>query len=623
MRRRRRFTVLLVALAVVVLTLALASGAMATSLYSLDVPSGETYVVGDMTTLQHLTIAEGGVLKAAPGYSVTMLVNGVETGGGIAVFDTGEKLPLTPFDPPGATPAAKNGGYTIINPGSYHGNIALYVTPEMLLDRGAPFGPGNEPFQWPYRTGLYIDGGVVKAKSVLAAVQAGTVTDTYASGLKMTSTGDYFNGVMFMGDSNYVLYNPMLSFTGNGHDDFGGFGAAIRVAGTSNVTINRATIITDGVTRSAVWVGGEGTAIVNDSRIETGLGTLPADWLGGPFPPGTGGSMLTVPWMLGISGNCRATSVVSSGSATYNNCYIQAQQWGALSTDMCRGGKLTANNSMIKVLESGYGAYNDQQCDDYFDKTTFDVPDYGLIHTGPGTSTFTNQCVVNSDRWGIMFHGGAPGTVNINKGSVFNTGLTTFLMKNSYPTLNIDNAALNPGNGIILHSMLSDDPMSPDQSGGDTAIDANFSNMTVTGDIVNTNTTKCDVNVKLTNVVMTGAITTGTQQFLGVYPRTMDTRTDIGMVSTTYAPTSDAYGITASVDAGSTWVVTKTSYLTSLSFGLGGIQAPAGYRISLTVNGKPMGFKPGSYMGAIVVKVTPVGVFGGTSLSPQVLPVTE
>jgi hypothetical protein len=621
--RRRYLTILVVVLAVVALTLVMVSGVMAASMYSLTVGSGETYVVSELTKLQNLTVAQGGILKAAPGYSLTMTIDGVETGGDIAVYDSGETLPLTPFDPPGAQPAKKYLGYCIIKPGTYAGNIVLSVTREMQLDRGAPFGPGNEPFLWPYRTGLYIDGGVVAEKSVLTAVQAGTVTDTYARGLKMTSTGDYFNGVMFMGDSNYVLYSPVFNFTGNGHDDFGGFGAAIRVAGTSNVTVNDATIITDGATRSAVWVGAEGTAVVNDSRIETGLGVLPADWLGGPFPPGTGGSMLTVPWMLGISGNCRATSVVAKGTATYNNSYIQAQQWGALSTDMCQDGHLIVNDCEIKVLESGYGAYNDQQCDDYFDNTTFDVPDYGLIHTGPGTSTFTNASVVNSDRWGIMFHGGAPGTVNINKGSVFNTGLTCFLMKSSFPTFNIDNAVLNPGNGIILHSMLSDDPMSPDASGGDTNIDANFSNMSMAGDIVNTNTTKCSVNVKLSNVTLAGAITTGTQAFLGVYPRSIDARGDIGMVSTTYAATTDKYGATAVIDTKSKWIVTKTSYLTSLTFAAGTIQAPAGHRISLTVNGKPMGFRAGTYTGAIVVQVTPLGVFGGTSLSPRVLPVTD
>ena len=621
--RNRYLTILVAVVAVVVLTLAVTSTVLGASLYSLMVGAGQTYIVNETTTLAKLSIAPGGVLKAADGYSVTMTVDGVETGGDVFVYDTGETLPPSPMDPPGTPPSKKYMGYCIIKPGTYEGDIVLSVTPEMLLSRGAPFPAGNEPYLWPYRAGLYIDGGVVERQSVLATIQAGTVTDTYARDLEMTSTGDYFNGVMFMGDSNYTLYSPVLHFTGNGHDDFGGFGAAIRVAGTSNVTINNPYIITDGVTRSAIWVGGEGTAVVNNAHIETGLGDLPADWLGGPFPPGTGGSMLTVPWMLGISGNCRSTSVVAKGNATYNDCYIQAQRWGALSTDMCQDGHLTANNCYIKVVEDGYGAYNDQQCNDYFDNCVFDVPDYGLIHTGPGTSTFTNGTIVNSARWGIMFHGGAPGTVNINKGSVFNTGLTCFLMKTSFPTFNIDNAVLNPGNGIILHAMLSDDPQSPDQSGGDTNIDANFSNMSMKGDIINSMPEKCWVNVKLANVAMTGAISTATQEFLGVYPRSIDARDDIGMVSTTLAAVTAAYGVTVAVDAQSKWVVTKTSYLNKLTFATGTIQPAAGSRLSMTVNGKPTLMKGGSYTGAIVLTVTPLSVFGGTALGVRTLPATD
>ena len=187
----------------------------------------------------------------------------------------------------------------------------------------------------------------------------------------------------------------------------------------------------------------------------------------------------------------------------------------------------------------------------------------------------------------------------VDKGSAFNTGLTTFLLKNSYPTFKIDAAKLSPANGIILHAMLSDDPMSPDQSGGDTDVDADFSNMAVKGDIVNTNTTKCNVNVTLTKASITGAITTGTQEFLGVYPRTPEDRDDIGMVKATYAPTADAFGVKVVINDGGAWVVTKTSYLTSLQVNAGGVLDG-----DVTVNVVPTTLVPGTvYTGAIVVTV--------------------
>jgi hypothetical protein len=145
--------------------------------------------------------------------------------------------------------------------------------------------------------------------------------------------------------------------------------------------------------------------------------------------------------------------------------------------------------------------------------------------------------------------------------------------------------------------MLSDDPMSPDQSGGDTNVDANFSNMSVNGDIVNTNTTKCNVNVTLTKASISGAITTGTQEFLGTYPRTPEDRNDIGMVKATYAPTADAFGVKLVINGGGTWMVTETSYLTSLQVKAGGVLDG-----DVTVNGVPTTIVPGTvYTGAIVV----------------------
>lgn len=596
-RRNRSIVVLLAAMLVVASTLAMSAAALAKPSPSLTVGAGETKVIDSITDLKYLKVAVDGVLKAPDGYSLTLTVNGVETGGMLYVYDTGREIPPSPMDPPGSLPSPEYGGITQIKPGTYVGDIVLTPTTEMLMNRGAPFPAGNEPYLWPYRTALYIDDtGVVADKSVMAAVK-GNPTKTSARNLEIKSTGDYFNGIMTMGSATYTLWSPKITFIGNGHDDFGGFGAAIRVAENSNVTINKAKIVTDGVTRSAVWVGGQATVNVKDSYIRTGLGELPTDWLGGPFPPGTGGSMLTVPWMLGISGNCRATSVVQQGTAIYDNCQIEAQQWGALSTDMCFGASLTVKNSTVLVRESGYGAYSDMQVDDTFINTKFNVRDYGVIMTGPGTTTFTDGSVVNSKRWGMMFHGGAPGTVIVDKESVFKTGLTTFLLKNSYPTINVDKAQLKPRNGIIFHAMLSDDPMSPDQSGGDTNADINFSNMTAKGDIVHTNTAKCNVNVTLTNAVLLGAVSTGTQEFLGTYPRTPEDRDDIGMVKATYAPTTDTYGLNLVVNAKGKWIVTKTSYLNSLQVNAGGSIVG-----KVTVDGVPTTIEAGTlYTGAIVV----------------------
>ena len=56
---------------------------------------------------------------------------------------------------------------------------------------------------------------------------------------------------------------------------------------------------------------------------------------------------------------------------------------------------------------------------------------------------------------------------------------------------------------------------------------------------------------------------------------------------------------------GSTWTVTGTSYLTSLTIGEGSsISAPEGYSVTMTVNGVKKAIGAGSYKGKIVLTVT-------------------
>ena len=86
----------------------------------------------------------------------------------------------------------------------------------------------------------------------------------------------------------------------------------------------------------------------------------------------------------------------------------------------------------------------------------------------------------------------------------------------------------------------------------------------------------------------------------------------------------DPFGVKATVDATSTWVVSKTSYLTGLTIEAGAsVVPPAGNKLRMTVNGKFQPILPGTYTGSIIISVAPLSVFGGTSLAPRLLPATE
>jgi hypothetical protein len=198
--------------------------------------------------------------------------------------------------------------------------------------------------------------------------------------------------------------------------------------------------------------------------------------------------MRSVPWMLGLSGNNRATNLLGTNTkATYINSYIGSEGWGVLSTDACTTPQLTAINSTIaNIGEDGYGSYGIGDAIERFLGCTFHVATYATIcrdtevYYGDSDPEVVAQLntdlelgltakelrrlrrrptIVNSDRFGVMWHGG--GKVDISGRTVFNTGETTFLDKGQAIDLSVDGsegARLNPGNGVILQVMDDDDP---------------------------------------------------------------------------------------------------------------------------------------------------------------------
>jgi hypothetical protein len=463
-------------------------------------------------------------------------------------------------------------------------------------------------------------------------VTGGAVTDTSARDVKITSIGDAFNGIIVKGDlkSSYSIINPVISLTGNGVNDFAGFGAAIMTDGKAEVTIENAKINNTGVVRTAIWVGGNSIAKINNSEIETHNGTMPKDY-GWSWAKGGGGDsgdvMREVPWMLGVIGNNRATTVVGSGRAYYNNTHIKAQAWGALSTDQVgEEAILYATNCHIEAVESGYGSFADGSVNTY-SGCTFDVKDYGLIMQR-GSAHFTDKCVVNSGRFGVMTYSGSTKLI-IDKGCVFNSGKAAIQVKSGSPTITVDNAQLNSGSGVILQAMVNDDPnksgpgapvgQGKASAGGSisgasneiNAVTATFRNMIMKGDIINSMTAERDVVVNFEKATITGAITTATAVHAvgrNGEKLVMQDKNDlyyiIGEETDTYCATDNRYGMKVSLDKNSNWVVDKTSYLTGLAIAEGGaVTASKGFKVTMTVDGAIKEIKAGTYTGKIVLSV--------------------
>lgn len=636
-------------------------------------------VISETTRLCGLTIAEGAAITAPDGYSLTLTVNGVETGG---------KLVTTP------------GVETKISgPATYRGNIMLTVTEANLVeytqgggggpppgDGGPPPGDGgppppSEPITFPFRQALYLDAdGIDEAKSVLAAVVGKKPTeDSTIKNILIRSTGENFNGIYAAG-GNYTVKNAKIGFTGNGRSDFVGYGAAVTARGTdTTLVLDGVRIVTDGVARAGVVADDGSNVVVKNSYIQTYNGVLPSDYM----PTIDTSQMRSVPWMLSLSGNVRATNLLGTYTqASYINSYIGSEGWGVLSTDGCTEPILTAINSTIAITgKDGYGSYGIGNATEYFLGCTFNVATYSTISRGsflyygdsdPAVVAQLNtdlglsltdkelkslkkrHTVVNSKRFGVMWHGG--GTLDVSGGTIFNTKETTFLNKGQAISITVDGskgAKLLPGNGVIMQVMDDDDPgpQPPfmyntgiyDEPTGPIAVQpghdiytvgatdavATFSNIKLKGDFYNS--MRGDIggmfgppsprNMGLTfdNAWITGVISSSTATHVlphieypigwdGSAPFVNVGHTEdykmLGEVTNTPSQAINN-GVIVSLTNGSKWMVDGTCYLTKLDIAADAtVTAPVGKSVSMTVNGLPTEIIPGNtYTGVIMLTV--------------------
>jgi len=542
-------------------------------------------VVAQTTSYTSLDIAKGQVPSAPDGKLLTLTVDGVE-------------LPLAP--------------------GHYTGDVVLTVTDDI------PVQYHKLPTHH-FRAALYVDGGQpVAAKSVTAAIERGKVGAGEADDVRIVSQGPRFNGILVTGDGKYLIDHPVIDLTGNGGNDFAGFGAAIMATGHADVTVNRPIIRTRGAIRTALFTGGNATMHVDGAEIEVENGTLPPDY---KFTVEVG-KMMEVPWMLGLSGNVRASNLVDHGTLYITNSHVRAQGWGALSTDENTHVRMFVKDSLIETVDSGYGSYSIGDSVNVFDHSIIRAADIGTIMAAQGSVTFTNGTLVESGRYGVMMHSGmGGGTLTIDKKSELASRDTAIEVKGIGTTIVVDDAKVSAGNGVILQAMENDDPfmkamlaghmpegMGPPPPGTEQMLPAatpqfssdvvgTFRNTVLKGDFYNGRTAQGAMTLTFENAAVTGRISTSTVASATGKEPTRETYQEIGHVVNTPAPTRTDKGLKVSLDAKSHWTVTGTSYLTSLVLAPGARIDAGAHTLRMTVNGKPAAVKPGSYQGAITLTV--------------------
>ncbi|MGW0943543.1 hypothetical protein ACWD4O_13495 [Streptomyces sp. NPDC002623] len=588
---------------------------------TLSVGAGETCLLSTTTRLAALSIAEGGTLAVPDGYSLTMTVDGVETGSVLtATLATG----------------------TTIAPGSYEGDIVLTVAEQNT----ATFA--NVTF--PIRQALYVGAaGVSTTKSVLSAVTGGRVTHSEASAVGIVSNGEAFNGVYVAGGGAYALRGSEIAFTGNGRCDFIGDGTAVVATGVgTTLVLDGVTITNKGVVRSGIVAADGSALLVKNSTVRCLNGVLPADYV-----PAGGANMLVVPWRLGISGNVRATNLLGANTtATYLSSTVESETWGAFSVDSTSNSKATAVNCRIANLgDEGYGTFADGNVVERLLGCEIDAGTYATIigasnatvHYGDSTAEAVaaldaelalglsdaelaalpaQGTRIASRGFGVLWHGA--GTLHIDGSTALATRHTVFLVKAVRATITVDGsqgARITPGDGVVLQLMETDNPGSlngvyteptddPVRDAGfdvtavhDADTTASFTAIAVRGDFYNARRSGQNLALTFDGSTVEGVLSASMSRH-AVDSISSAEYTELGHVTNTVRPVVNN-GVLVTLTGGSTWTVTGTSYLSALTLDAdSAVTAPEGSAVTMTVDGTPTPVAPGgTYSGAITLTV--------------------
>jgi LysM repeat protein len=449
-------------------------------------------------------------------------------------------------------------------------------TPVLKSGAGAPpwNGPDATQAEYNFRQALLVtDDGINQDASVTDAI-SGTYDAASAKDVTVNSNGAFFNGIYING-ANYAIDGLTMNMTGDGGDDFQGWGAGVMTDDDADVTINNARINTAGVIRTAVWAGGNSNLTVTNSVITANESQDTQE----EYDALVVCMMKRTPFALGMEGVVRATNVLGAATATYKDSIVTSTGWGALSTDSGTGhdqndGKyaLTVSNVLggigtVEVAQdgkdytatkevngvtygytmagSGYVAYADSGVWDQFDNVQFYTPDYVQIMASSTSSAFYTNSELYSGRIAFMTQQNAGGLLSVKDSTVYaedtlmqiksgaaNKGYTDFVLDNVTVTLGTE----NPWGGTLVELVESDDAGNP----GVTTY-----SISDTGDTATRATSKGEINdsnATLKNGSYTGNIWNNIYNYTQALNVTLENATVTGQISSSYGYHTDDNG---------------------------------------------------------------------------------
>jgi hypothetical protein len=285
-----------------------------------------------------------------------------------------------------------------------------------------------------------------------------------------------------------------MDVDGSNTNDFAGLGAAVMVSGSdAKLTITDSAIETTGVAKLPIFVDNGASLLMENSIIRANGGTL----YDGYMATADQSMMIAPPWVLGLDcavANARGSNLMGNYSlAAYVDCDVDAFGWAGLSTDSGSLMHLVAVNTTIDVENSGYGTYVIGSCTQDFYGASITAGTIGIILTGghvtlekhvPGTiysfgkmensstatfgvegdaifsdvtsnATETVNSSITAENFGIMAW--QDSVLDVEPGTTITSGDAVFLIKAGSQEINVDNATLVSGSGVLLQMFDNDD----------------------------------------------------------------------------------------------------------------------------------------------------------------------
>ena len=327
-----------------------------------------TAIASTVTLAEYAVDGKNEVLKANDGYSLILVVDGVQRD---------------------------------LLPGKTYDVEESYVLRELKVYRkggpsAAPWSGAKEEEKASYwfRQALLVDEGkIVSDGSAGEIIVGGSYDETHAEGITVNTAGAHFNGILLDNGTKYAISGATFLSNGDGGDDLAGWGTAIMADNKSELELSNTYIETAGAIRCALYVDNASVANVHDTVIYT----KETEDTYEEYANLTPAMMKRVPFALGMEGTVRSLNVMADGQGRFKNCIVISTGWGALSTDsgtaydVCKTYALDVEDTL-----SGIGTMEvAQEGKEYTAKKTVNGVTYGFTVGGSGYVTYADSGVHN------------------------------------------------------------------------------------------------------------------------------------------------------------------------------------------------------------------------------------